>query len=115
MQEEDIEQSFEEIRTLHRSFTEENPITYAIFIAENRDRLTEEQVTFLMRKAETAAAKQARINKKIVEQIDNELSRADIFQKFNDSENYFRQLDKEEECLSASGESSVLTANMHSD
>jgi hypothetical protein len=114
MQEEDIEQSFDEIRSLHRSFTEDNPITYAIFIAENRDRLTEEQIVFLMEKAEEAAAKQARINKKIIEQIDNELSRADIFQKFNDSENYFRQLDKEE-CPPASEGSSPLTASMHSD
>lgn len=115
MQEEDIEQSFEEIRTLHRSFTEENPITYAIFIAENRDRLGEEQIAFLMQKAEQAAEKQARINRKIVEQIDNELSRACIFEKFNDAENYCRQLDKEEECLSPNDESSASTANTHSD
>ena len=72
-------------------------MTYAVFLSENKDRLSEEQKEFLISKAREAVEKQSRISRKIMEKMDNELSRAPITEKWNERENYFMQLDKENE------------------
>ena len=94
MQEEEIEQSFSEILALHHTLGEENPLTYAIFLAENADRLSPEQKEFLKARARIAAEKQSRISKLIMDKMDNEISRMSVIEKVGEAENYCVQLEE---------------------
>jgi len=83
----DIETAFLEIQTLHTSFDEDNPITYQILLTEYGDKLTEDQKKFIKEIQAQKIEKKRAIERKIMEYIDNEVSRAPLLSKINESEN----------------------------
>jgi len=89
----DIETAFLEIQTLHTSFDEDNPITYQILLTEYGDKLTEDQKKFIKEIQAQKIEKKRAIERKIMEYIDNEVSRAPLLSKINESENKIIQLE----------------------
>jgi hypothetical protein len=89
----DIETAFLEIQTLHTSFDEDNPITYQILLTEYGDKLTEDQKKFIKEVQAQKIEKKRAIERKILQYIDNEVSRAPLLSKINESENKIIQLE----------------------
>jgi putative heme iron utilization protein len=89
----DIETAFLEIQTLHTSFDEDNPVTYQILLTEYGDKLTEDQKKFIKEIQAQKIEKKRAIERKIMEYIDNEVSRAPLLSKINESENKIIKLE----------------------
>jgi len=81
-----------EINSLHHTFNEENPITYQVLLAEFGEQLNEEQRQWCRNEMRRLSIKQNAINKKMLEYMDNEISRLPISEKINESENKCIQL-----------------------
>jgi hypothetical protein len=92
MEEEDIEEELMKINSIHESLNDSNPTTYLLFLQENKDKLNEDQITWVNNKIKKLVEKQKRVNKKILDYVDNELSRQPAETKYNDKENYFKQI-----------------------
>ena len=95
MDTQDMETAFLEIQTLHTSFDEDNPITYEILLTEYGDKLTEDQKKYIKEVQAQKIEKKRAIERKILQYIDNETSRAPLLTKINESENKIIQLEKE--------------------
>ena len=85
--EETIQDFLLQINSLHHTFDEKNPITYQVLLAEFGTELNEEQKTWCKDEMRRLTIKQNQINKKILEQIDNEITRLPLSEKINESEN----------------------------
>ena len=95
MDAQDMETAFLEIQTLHTSFDEDNPITYEILLTEYGDKLTQDQKKYIKEVQSQKIEKKRAIERKILQYIDNEISRAPLLTKINESENKIIQLEKE--------------------
>ena len=82
-----IEDFLIQINSLHHTFNEENPITYQVLLAEFGEQLNEEQREWCRVEMRRLTIKQNAINKKMLEYMDNEISRLPISEKINESEN----------------------------
>jgi len=85
MDEEDIKQKLEEINAIHATFDENNPITFVIFLTENRAELNEEQIKWCEKEIESLKKKQKKMQNKWLKAIDNEISRLPLEQKIGDN------------------------------
>ena len=92
MDEEDIQDELIKINSIHQSLDDSNPTTYLLFLEENKDKLNEDQIIWINNKIKKLVEKQRKRNKKILDYIDNELSRQPAETKYNDKENYFKQI-----------------------
>jgi hypothetical protein len=92
MEEEDIQDELIKINSIHQSLDDSNPTTYLLFLEENKDKLNEDQIIWINNKIKKLVEKQRKRNKKILDYIDNELSRQPAETKYNDKENYFKQI-----------------------
>lgn len=90
MDEDDIKDKLLEINAIHTTFTDENPLTFIIFLNENKDLLNDLQVKWCEDKIKELTKKQSRTYKKWTDKIDNEISRLPISEKIG--ENYVKQL-----------------------
>ena len=88
---EQIQEFLLEINSLHHTFDEENAITYQVLLAEFGDKLNEEQKNWCRNEMKRLTDKQNAINRKIMSQIDNEISRLPLSEKINEKENKFIQ------------------------
>jgi len=88
---EQIQEFLLEINSLHHTFDEENAITYQVLLVEFGDKLNEEQKIWCRNEMKRLTDKQNAINRKIMSQIDNEISRLPITEKINEKENRFIQ------------------------
>ena len=82
-----IEDFLLQINSLHHTFNEENPITYQVLLAEFGEQLNEEQKDWCRVEMKRLTNKQNAINKKMLEYMDNEISRLPISEKINEHEN----------------------------
>lgn len=78
---EEIDGFLSQIQSLHYSFNEENPITYQVLLCEFGDKLNEEQKTWCRTEMRRITEKNNAINKKLLEQIDNEITRLPLSEK----------------------------------
>ena len=92
MDEDDIQEELIKIYDIHESFTTGNPLTFVLFLEENRNKLTEEQIEWVNKRIKKLIHVQKEINKKILEKIDNEISREPANMKCDESKNYFKQI-----------------------
>jgi hypothetical protein len=92
MDEDDIQDELIKIYDIHESFTTGNPLTFVLFLEENRNKLTEEQIEWVNKRIKKLIHVQKEINKKILEKIDNEISREPANMKYDESKNYFKQI-----------------------
>lgn len=92
MEEEDIQDELIKINSIHQSLDDSNPTTYLLFLEENKDKLNEDQIIWINNKIKKLVEKQRKRNKKILDYVDNELSRQPAETKYNDKENYFKQI-----------------------
>lgn len=92
MDEEDIQDELIKINSIHQSLDDSNPTTYLLFLEENKDKLNEDQIIWINNKIKKLVEKQRKRNKKILDYVDNELSRQPAETKYNDKENYFKQI-----------------------
>lgn len=92
MDEIDFEEAFLEIQNLHTSFDENNPITYQILLTSYGERLNEAQKQEIELRRDKAIKRKKLIHKKILKQIDNEITRSSILEKVKDSENFAKQI-----------------------
>ena len=92
MDEDEIQEELIKIYDIHESFTTGNPITFVLFLEENKDKLTEEQIDWVNKRIKKLIHVQKEINRKILEKIDNEISRQPANTKYDDTKNYFKQL-----------------------
>lgn len=92
MDEEDIQDELIKINSIHQSLDDSNPTTYLLFLEENKDKLNDDQIIWINNKIKKLVEKQRKRNKKILDYIDNELSRQPAEKKYNDKENYFKQI-----------------------
>jgi dephospho-CoA kinase len=90
--EETIQDFLLQINSLHHTFNEQNPITYQVLLAEFGTELNEDQKTWCRDEMRRLTIKQNEINKKILQQIDNEITRLPLSEKINESENKCIQL-----------------------
>ena len=90
--EETIQDFLLQIQSLHHTFDENNAITYQVLLAEFGEQLNEEQKTWCRNEMRRLTIKQNEINKKILQQIDNEITRLPLSEKINESENKCIQL-----------------------
>ncbi len=81
-----------QINSLHHTFNEENPITYQVLLAEFGDQLNELQKQWCRDEMRRLTIKQTAINQKMLEYMDNEISRLPITEKIHESENKCIQL-----------------------
>ena len=82
-----IEDFLLQINSLHHTFNEENPITYQVLLVEFGEQLNEEQKEWCRVEMKRLSNKQNAINKKMLEYMDNEISRLPISEKINEHEN----------------------------
>jgi hypothetical protein len=82
-----IEDFLLQINSLHHTFNEENPITYQVLLVEFGEQLNEEQKEWCRVEMKRLTNKQNAINKKMLEYMDNEISRLPISEKINEHEN----------------------------
>jgi len=94
--EETIQDFLIQIHSLHHTFDENNAITYQVLLAEFGEQLNEDQKTWCRDEMRRLNIKQNEINKKILQQIDNEITRLPLSEKINESENKCIQLDTNE-------------------
>tara|TARA_R110002126_G_scaffold178501_1_gene327491 strand:+ start:613 stop:894 length:282 start_codon:yes stop_codon:yes gene_type:complete len=92
MDEEDIQDELIKINSIHQSLDDSNPTTYLLFLEENKDKLNDDQIIWINNKIKKLVEKQRKRNKKILDYVDNELSRQPAETKYNDKENYFKQI-----------------------
>jgi hypothetical protein len=92
MDEDEIQDELIKIYDIHESFTTGNPLTFVLFLEENRNKLTEEQIEWVNKRIKKLIHVQKEINKKILEKIDNEISREPANMKYDESKNYFKQI-----------------------
>ena len=90
--EETIQDFLLQIQSLHHTFDENNAITYQVLLAEFGEQLNKEQKQWCRDEMRRLTIKQNEINKKILQQIDNEITRLPLSEKINESENKFIQL-----------------------
>jgi len=88
MDEEDIKQKLLEINAIHATFDEQNPITFVIFLTENREQLNDEQIKWVETEIQRLKKLKAKIEDKWIKAIDNEITRLPLEQKIG--ENYCR-------------------------
>ena len=84
MDEDDIKQKLEEINAIHSTFDENNPITFVIFLTENRADLNTEQIKWVENEIERLKRKQKKTQAKWLKAIDNEISRLPLEQKIGE-------------------------------
>jgi cob(I)alamin adenosyltransferase len=84
MDEEDIKQKLEEINAIHATFDENNPITFVIFLTENRADLNPEQIKWVENEIEKLKKKVKKTQSKWLKAIDNEISRLPLEQKIGE-------------------------------
>jgi len=84
MDEDDIKQKLEEINAIHPTFDEHNPITFVIFLTENRADLNPEQIKWVENEIEKLKRKQKKTQSKWLKAIDNEISRLPLEQKIGE-------------------------------
>jgi hypothetical protein len=92
MDEEEIQDELIKINSIHQSLDDSNPTTYLLFLEENKDKLNDDQIIWINNKIKKLVEKQRKRNKKILDYVDNELSRQPAETKYNDKENYFKQI-----------------------
>jgi hypothetical protein len=92
MDEDEIQDELIKIYDIHESFTSANPITFVLFLEENRDKLTEDQIDWVNKRIKKLIHVQKEINRKILEKIDNEISRQPANMKCDESKNHFKQI-----------------------
>lgn len=85
MDEDDIKQKLLEINAIHPTFDENNPITFVIFLTENRDELNEEQIKWVENEIQRVKKQQQKIQSKWIKAIDNEISRMPLEQKIGEN------------------------------
>jgi len=85
MDEDDIKHKLEEIYAIHSTFDDQNPITFVIFLTENRDELNEEQIKWVESEIERLKRKQNKTQSKWLKAIDNEISRLPLDQKIGEN------------------------------
>jgi hypothetical protein len=85
MDEDDIKQKLEEINAIHATFDEQNPITFVIFLTENREELNEDQIKWVESEIERLKRKQIKTQSKWIKAIDNEISRLPLDQKIGEN------------------------------
>jgi Asp-tRNA(Asn)/Glu-tRNA(Gln) amidotransferase B subunit len=95
--EEDINEYFESIVSLHSTFTETNPITYQVLLIEYGDKLTQEQKDYVIKQRDFYSQKHKETYAEIMKYIDNDISRLPLTDKINESENKIIQLNKIED------------------
>jgi len=76
-----------QINSLHHTFNEENPITYQVLLAEFGDQLNELQKQWCRDEMRRLTIKQTAINQKMLQYMDNEISRLPITEKIHENEN----------------------------
>jgi len=84
MDEDDIKQKLEEIGAIHSTFDENNPITFVIFLTENRADLNPEQIKWVEDEIERLKKKMKKTQSKWLKAIDNEISRLPLEQKIGE-------------------------------
>ena len=84
MDEDDIKQKLEEIASIHSTFDENNPITFVIFLTENRAVLNPEQIIWVEKEIERLKKKQKKMQSRWLKAIDNEISRLPLDQKIGE-------------------------------
>lgn len=92
MDEDEIQDELIKIYDIHESFNTSNPITFVLFLEEHKDKLTEEQKEWINKRIKKLIHTQKEINKKILEKMDNEISRQPANTKSDETKNYFKQL-----------------------
>ena len=85
MDEDDIKQKLEDIHAIHSTFDENNPITFVIFLTENRADLTEEQIKWCEAEIDRLKKIQKKMQSKWIKAIDNEISRLPLEQKIGEN------------------------------
>ncbi len=85
MDEEDIKQKLEEINAIHATFDDQNPITFVIFLTENRDELNQEQIKWVESEIERLKKKAKKTQSKWIKAIDNEISRMPLENKIGEN------------------------------
>ena len=85
MDEEDIKQKLLEINAIHATFDEQNPITFVIFLTENRDQLNDEQIKYVETEIQRLKKLKAKIEDKWIKAIDNEITRLPLEQKIGEN------------------------------
>jgi cob(I)alamin adenosyltransferase len=85
MDEDDIKQKLEEINAIHATFDDQNPITFIIFLTENRDELNEDQIKWVESEIERLKKKSKKTQSKWIKAIDNEITRLPLDQKIGDN------------------------------
>jgi cob(I)alamin adenosyltransferase len=85
MDEEDIKQKLEEINSIHATFDDQNPITFVIFLTENRDELNQEQIKWVESEIERLKKKAKKTQSKWIKAIDNEISRMPLENKIGEN------------------------------
>lgn len=89
----DFEEAFDEIKSLHHSFDENNPITFQILLTSYREKLNDDQVIYINSEITRLIERQRRIKDKIMNKIDNDITRELVVNKINENENYNKQLE----------------------
>lgn len=85
MEEEEIKQKLLEINAIHSTFDENNPITFVIFLTENREDLSQEQIKWVESEIERLKKLQRKIQSKWIKAIDNEISRMPLQEKIGEN------------------------------
>ena len=85
MDDEDIKQKLEEINAIHATFDDQNPITFVIFLTENRDELNQEQIKWVESEIERLKKKAKKTQSKWIKAIDNEISRMPLENKIGEN------------------------------
>jgi len=72
MDEFDIENELNEIKTIHYTIDENNPLLYILFLNKCREKLEQHQIQYVEQVIENLKIRNKYINKKLREQIDKE-------------------------------------------
>ena len=85
MDEDDIKQKLEEFNAIHATFDDQNPITFVIFLTENRDELNEDQIKWVESEIQRLKKKAKKTQSKWIKAIDNEITRLPLDQKIGEN------------------------------
>lgn len=85
MDEEDIKHKLLEINAIHSTFDENNPITFVIFLTENRGELNDEQIKWCESEIQRLKRIVKKTQAKWIKAIDNEISRLPLEQKIGEN------------------------------
>jgi hypothetical protein len=87
MDTEEINEALILINSFHHTFDEKNPITYQILMTEYKEQLSSEQIVWIRDRIQHYQKIKAKTDKKIMEYIDNEISRLPLSEKLNEKLN----------------------------